>query len=769
MEPVRETPSSASLVFRESTLKKAKTPDKKRGQVSYGVQTDATQPLSAALSRTLKDLLARGSVLYSEARYGELEVMGLEWAERYPAHSAKAWDLVGLARFHTNQFVKAEEAIRKGIEVDPEHIDLWDRLGVVLNRQGRFNEAHAANVKAIALAPRQVHLLTNTANNLGDAKRHDEALSMAERAIKTGGPAKLAVFAYANGLIGVGRLDEGIESYRKLISAEPDWAEAWHNLGGAYNARGRLDDAVHAFRQALRIQPNLAESWNNLGLIFRSRKQDQEALDCFNRAIDLRPDLVDPYINVASLLHGNGRQLTALTYLEHARKLKPTEPVTYMALGGCFQDLSRFDDAVVAFCTALELKPGFNVAFNNLLFALNYHPTLPAEEIFKVYQQFEEINTLIPLGTWNAHSNDRNSARRLRVGYVSPDFSVHPVQNFLEPLLAHHDREQVELFAYADVAASDWMTDRYRTYMDHWCSSTAMSDHELAHRIRTDGIDILVDLAGHTGNNRLQSFSLKPAPVQISWLGYGSTTGMTAIDYFLADGVMMPPGCEALLAETPWRLPHAGFVYRPSEFFPQPTPSPALRNGYVTFGSLSRAVRLNDELIVVWAELLKRVPTSRLVINSRDFKNGEMQDWMLKRFKVLDVDPSRIDVDYESPAWLPMANIDIMLDCFPHNSGTTLIEGLYSGLPVVTLAHRPTVGRLGASLLHSIGHPEWVATDVEEYVRIATDLAAGVQRLAYLRDNLRNDVRQSAAMDELGFARDVEQAYRQMWQKYCAS
>jgi len=769
MEPAWETPPGASLVFRESTLKKAKTSEKKRGQVSYGVSADTKPALSPALSRTLTDLFERSSALYDEARYAELEALGLDWAERYPAHSAKAWDVVGLARFHMNRFVEAEEALRKGLEADPKHIDLWDRLGVVLNRQGRFNEAHDANVNAMALAPKLVHVLTNAANNLNDAKRHEEALVIAQQAIKIGGYTKLALLAHANGLLGVGRLDEGIESYRKLTTADPDWAEAWNNLGGAYNARGRLDDAVHAFQQALRIQPNQAESWNNLGLILRARKQDQEALDCFNQAIDLRPDLVDPYINVGSLLHGSGRQITALSYLEHARKLKPTEPMTYMALGGCFQDLSRFDDAVVAFCTALELKPGFDVAFSNLLFALNYHPTLSAEEIFKVYQQFEEINTLIPLGTWQPHANDKDPARRLRIGYVSPDFLVHPVQNFLEPLLQHHDRQNVELFAYADVTAPDWMTDRYRTYMDHWCSITAMNAHELADQIRADGIDILVDLAGHTAKNRLRTFSLKPAPVQVSWMGYGSTTGMTAIDYFLADGVMMPPGCEPLLAETPWRLPDAGFVYRPSSSFPMPTPLPALTNGHVTFGSLSRAVRLNDELVAVWAELLTRVPDSRLVINSRDFKNDEMQDWMRGRFSALGVDPARLDVGYDTPAWLPMANIDVMLDCFPHNSGTTLIEGLYSGLPVVTLAHRPTVGRLGASLLSSIGHPEWVAADAEEYVQIAMRLAADVPKLAHLRDALREDVKQGAAMDELGFSRNVEQAYREMWQRYCAT
>ena len=655
-----------------------------------------------------------------------------------------------------------------GVRADPRHPDLWDRLGVVLNAMGRFKDAHEANLKALALTPQSSLVLNNSATNLVDAGHHEQALELLSRSLKINPRDHLALLCQGNAYLGLGRLDDGIAAYRKVVAIVPNWPDGWNNLGGALNKRGLSDDAVIAYRQALTLNPNQAESWSNLGGIFRERKQEQEALDCFNQAIDLKPGLAGAYINMGSLLHGIGRPLAALDYFEHARKLAPTDPMVYMGLGGCYQDLGRFDEAVVSYCTALELQPNFDLAFGNLLFSLNYHPSLSAEEIFRMYQDYEAINALVPPGQWQVHKNSLEPNRRLKVGYVSPDFRTHPVQNFLVPLLVNHDREKVELFAYSDMEAPDAMTEQYMGYMDQWRKVDALDHHELAQLIRNDGIDVLVDLAGHTAKNRLKTFSLKPAPVQLTWMGYGSTTGMTAIDYFLGDDALIPAGCEHVIAETPWRLPNAGVVYRPPAGFPMAGASPALQNGFVTFGSLSRSIRLNDTLLDVWAELLRQVPNSRFVINSRDFRSPEMHEWMSRRFASREIDLSRVDIGYSSPAWMPMANIDIMLDCFPHNSGTTLIESLYYGLPMVTLAHRPTVGRLGSSLLSALGRREWIASDSEGYLRIAKNLAADIPALALIRSSLQEEVKRSALMDERGFSSSVEAAYQEMWQRYCS-
>ncbi|QEI07246.1 tetratricopeptide repeat protein [Pigmentiphaga aceris] len=747
-------------------MKKAKAPGKTRGQVSYGQPSAALLATTPTQRRALSELFQRGNALYDEGRYAELEVLGQEWVQRFPQQAAKGWDVIGRARLYLGRLSEAEAALLKGLELDPDNLDIWDCLGVVRNRLGHFSGAHEANMKALAMAPDLPHVLINAAGNLNDSGRYDEALELAERALKHEPLNRLALLVKGNAFVGQDRTDEGIAMYRQVTAIAPDWPDAWTNLGGACNKRGRVDEAIAALQRALELDPNQAISWNNLGLILRDQKRDQEALDCFNNAIDKQPELADPYVNLGTVLQIAGRTLAALEYMEHARKLRPTSPMIYMGIGTCLQDMCRFEEAVVAHCTALELKPDFGAAFSNLLFTLNYHPTLSAEEIFGAYGDYELANALVTPGEWASHANSREPGRRLKIGYVSPDFQSHPVRYFLEPLLAHHGHKDFEIFAYADVAVPDAMTERYRSYMDHWRNVRGLSDHEVADLVRQDGIDILVDLAGHTANNRLKAFSLKPAPIQVSWLGYVSTTGMRSIDYLLSDDALTPPGSEHLLSEIPWRLPSA-LVYRPPADFPEPTPLPALARGHVTFGSLSRAIRLNDDLLDVWAELMRRVPDSHLVLNSRDFRTPEMQDWMRSRLVSRGVEASRLDIDYTSPAWLPMSNIDIMLDCFPHNSGTTLFESLYFGLPVVSLKHRPTVGRVGASALTAVGHAEWIAEDVDGYLQIACDLAGDLPRLAQIRATLREEMHRSAAMDEPGLAHAVESGYRRMWQAYC--
>jgi predicted O-linked N-acetylglucosamine transferase (SPINDLY family) len=294
-----------------------------------------------------------------------------------------------------------------------------------------------------------------------------------------------------------------------------------------------------------------------------------------------------------------------------------------------------------------------------------------------------------------------------------------------------------------------------------------MSDDALSERIRSDGIDILVDLAGHTAKNRLSVFARKPAPVSLSWLGFGYTTGLTAIDYLLTDTASAPEGSEGLFSETPWRLETPDYVYRPAEGMGQVSPLPASTRGHITFGTLTRAVRVNHRTIRVWSEILKRVEGARLVIDSRDFRETTVQDALAEKFAAHGIARERLEIGYHSPPWDVLRGMDIGLDCFPHNSGTTLFETLYMGVPFVTLAGRPSVGRLGSSVLEGAGHPEWIARTEDEYVELAVALASDQVRLAALRCGLRREMETGPLMDEAGFARKVEAAYREMWMKWC--
>jgi predicted O-linked N-acetylglucosamine transferase (SPINDLY family) len=567
---------------------------------------------------------------------------------------------------------------------------------------------------------------------------------------------------------------DALHAMQKATQLLPDDADLLSNLGVTLKNLGELDDSVASFRRALQIKPDFAVAHNNLGNVLQLIGQTDDAVASFRRALELIPDYAEAYSNLGVALEDLGQLDEAEANCRRALELKPEYIEAHDNLGSVLRGLGQLNEAVESFRRALQIKyrgmernSNFAAAYTSLLFTLNYHPDLSGEEIYRVYQEYDALNGILLRPTWRAHSNDRNPKRRLRVGYVSPDFKHHSCRSFLEPLLAHHDKTQVELYAYAELDKDDHMTARYRNYVDHWIPTKGMSNEILAERIRSDGIDILVDLAGHTSGNRLLVFARKPAPVSVSWLGYGYTTGLSAIDYYLTDEVCVPEGSEGLFAEQPWRIATPAYVYRPGSDMGEVSNLPALQRGYITFGTLTRSVRINHRTIRVWSALLKQVPGSRLVIDSGCFKASAMQERMAARFAEHGISRERLEIGFHSPPWDTLSGIDIGLDCFPHNSGTTLFESLYMGVPFITLAGRPSVGRLGSSILHGMGHPEWIAHSEDEYVQIAADLAADLPKLSTLRRGLRLEMEASPLMDEARFARKVEAAYRGMWGKCC--
>ncbi|MDH4098943.1 MAG: tetratricopeptide repeat protein, partial [Nitrospirota bacterium] len=496
---------------------------------------------------------------------------------------------------------------------------------------------------------------------------------------------------------------------------------------------GRLNEAEASYRRALELIPGYAVTHNNLGNSLQGLGRLDEAEVCFRQAILLKPDYLEAHNNLGSVL----------------------------------KDLGRLDEAEASFRRALQINPDYADAFDNMLFTLNYQPNLSAEEIYRVYQEFDATRCMPLRSTWRTHHNDRSPDRRLRVGYVSPDFRLHSCRYFLEPLLAHHDKTQVEVYAYAELIKEDHMTARYKNYVDHWIPTKGMSDEDLAERVRADGIDILVELAGHTAANRLLTFARKPAPVSLSWLGYGYTTGVSAIDYYLTDEISAPPGSEGLFAEKPWRVTTPSHVYRPTEGMGGVNSLPALQRGYITFGTLTRSVRVNHRTIRAWAAILNAVPNSRFIMDSANFSDPITQERMALRFAQYGITRNRLEIGFHSPPWDTLRSMDIGLDCFPHNSGTTLYETIYMGVPYITLAERPSVGRLGSSILHGVGHPEWIAKDEDEYVTKAVELASDVHRLAKIRSSLRGQMELSPLRDEEGFTRKMEDVYRKMWRIWC--
>ena len=499
-------------------------------------------------------------------------------------------------------------------------------------------------------------------------------------------------------------------------------------------------------------------------MVLQNLGKPKDALQSYNKAIDLNPQYAEAYCNRGIPLQELGKQEEALLSFDKAIHFKPDFAQAYNNRGLVLQDLGRLEEAEAAYRRALELKPDHQSCFSNLLFLLNYDPDLSAEDIFAAYTEYEKRFGLPYRDQWRPHTHLPDPNKRLRIGYVSPDFSNHSTRHFLEPVLAHHNHDRFKIIAYAEERKEDALTSRYRDYVDHWVRTNGLSDAELAERIREDGVDILVDLAGHTAKNRLGVFARKPAPVSVSWLGYGYTTGLTAIDYFLTDPVTVPPGNEHLFSETPWRMETPVGTYRPADGMGEVSPLPAVERGWVTFGTLTRSVRINHRTIRVWSEILKQVDNARLVINSRDFHDPAAQQAMADRFALAGIEPGRLDIGFESPPWDLLRSIDVALDCFPHNSGTTLIESIFMGVPFITLADRPSVGRLGSCVLESVGHPEWIACSEEEYIEKTAALAGDLTALSSIRTKLRGELQRSAVMDEKGFARRLEHAYLQMFE-----
>ncbi|MCK7578321.1 MAG: tetratricopeptide repeat protein [Chromatiales bacterium] len=638
-----------------------------------------------------------------------------------------------LALFDQGRYTEAEIRARLWTEQHVDDAFGWKILGAILTTVQRHQEAVSSLRKALDLAPEDAECL----NALGAAFED------------------------------CGRLEEAGVYYARAARQAPGFLAAFYNLAKLLQRLGRLEDARFYYEHALGINPAHLKSLNNLGSLLRDLKRIDEALECYRRALELDSNQPQTLTNLGNLLLSLGELDEALACQQRAAQLQPGHPEILSNLGNALQHLGCLDESLDVYRQALTIKPDDCSIYSKLLFTLNYHPDQSVEEIFAAYQEFDRRFGLPYRTTWRLQVRDRDPERRLRIGYVSPDFRAHSMRHFLEPLLVNHDREHFTLVAYAELAQEDALTSVYRRLVDHWVPTSSLSDEALSERIRADGIDILVDLAGHTAGNRLGVFARRPAPVSVSWMGYGYTTGLSAIDYFLTDEVAVPPGSESLFSERPWRLATPSGTYRPAPGMGEVGPLPALAHGVVTFGTLTRGIRINHRVIRVWSHILQRLPTSRLIIDSKSFVTETAQARLAERFGAYGIERERLIIGYHSPPWDVLRRTDIGLDCFPHNSGTTLVESLYMGVPFITLAERPSVGRIGSKMLVGAGHPEWIAASEADYVDKAVALASDLQRLARLRAGLRAEFEASPWRDEAGFVRRVEQAYRNMWQQWC--
>ncbi|MBV8211035.1 MAG: tetratricopeptide repeat protein [Burkholderiaceae bacterium] len=540
-----------------------------------------------------------------------------------------------------------------------------------------------------------------------------------------------------------GRFEEALACFRQALKLKPDFVELNLNIGLSHQKLGRSEEAIASYRLAL-AQPRVAlQAYNNLGMALREAGRLEEAISNFRLAVALDPSCIEAMHGLGAALLAQGRVAEAISTLRRALALDPSQASVHSAL----------------------------------LLALLYSDTEAPRRVRSEHHRFADRFETPLTSTIVAHANVRDPERRLRVGYVSADFRSHSVAFFTEPVLAHHDRSQFEITCYYNSACEDAVTMRLRAMADRWLPCSTYSDEQLAQRIRADRIDVLVDLSGHTSGNRLLVFARKPAPLQLGWIGYPSTTGLRGIDWRLTDDRVSPPrersesDSDADM-EPLHRLPDVFSCYRPSPNTPDVQPAPALAAGHVTLGSFNNVAKISDGVVRVWAALLQTSPSLHLLLKDRSFADTPARDWMGRRFAAHGVGTDRLTMlaraEAEAEHLRLYGRIDIALDTFPYCGTTTTCEALWMGVPVVTLAGDTFAGRVGVTLLETIGHPEWVARNEGDYIQSVLRVASDVAALNGLRMGLRDSVRGSRLCQEANFTRALESAYRAMWRRWCA-
>jgi protein O-GlcNAc transferase len=731
-----------------------------KGQIEAALasyeQAVAVDPQSAD-SRTSLGFAMSEMGRFDEAHRQLTEAVALD------AASHDAYYLLGSANHALNRNEEAVAAWRGAITRKPDFDLCRSRLIQTLAQSGDLAAAQAVAVEGINASP----LCADMPFLLGSIQmtrgKLDEAVDSFDKAIKIKPDFAQAHQALGEVLKRQGHRAAAIESHRRCVTLSPAEASARARLAAALHDDGQIQAAVSAYQQALALDEHHAESYVNMGLALHQLGRDDDSVASYRKALALQPELHDVHTSLGDTLASLSRLEEAVGAYRQALALRPDDQRATNNMAGTLLTQGKIDMGLELLSRTTAIDEGNVLASGNMLFGLNYHPERSAEEIFAAYVAFDWRFGVRWREGALPHSNDRNAKRRLRVGYVSPDFRRHAAQHFLLPLFDHHDKAEVEIYAYAELLVEDRLTADYKRRADHWIPIAGKTDEQVAALVREYRIDILVDLAGHTTNNRLGVFARTPAPVSVSWLGFGYTTGLSAIDYFLTDETAAPAGSDHLFAERVWRIPTPSYAYRPTSGMGEPGPLPAERRGFVTFGTLTRAIRMNHRVVRVWSQILSRVPGARLVIDSVNYQDAATRDALLASFASQGIGPERVDIGFHSPPWDTLRSIDIALDCFPHNSGTTLFESLYMGLPYVTLASRPSVGRLGSTILEGAGHPEWIAHSEQEYIDKAVALAADLPRLATIRTGLRAQTLASPLMDEPGFARKVETAYREMF------
>lgn len=672
--------------------------------------------------------------LYRDGRYAEVVTLAQAMTHE-AAHDAFGWKLLGPALSRLDRHHDALAAARRAAALSPQDAECHDNLGQVLSDLGRLDESVPCYVQALAIRPDFARANTNLGNALMRLRQTGAAMA----------------------------------AYRRALATDPTLFEAHYNLGNALKELGRHELAAASYRQSLALRGTSAEAHRALGNCLVDLGRLDESLGHFHAALRIRPAYGQAHNSLGNALRQLGRYPAAAEHLRTAVALSPHDADAHNNLGITHKALGQLEPAVASLRQALAIRPDFAKAHSNLLFCLSHDESVTPEALFAEHLAFGDRFEAPWRTSRPGHANTVEPDRALRVGFVSGDLRNHSVARFIGPVLAALDRDALQVWLYSNHAGEDAMTHALRALGHGWRTVAGASDDALAAQIRADAIDVLFDLSGHTAYNRLLTFARKPAPVQVTWIGYPNTTGLRAMDYVLCDRFNAPHGrYEHYYVEKFARLPSSGTF---AAVTPAPAVSalPAQARGFVTFGSFSSAARTGDRVIATWSQVLQAVPGSRLLLGNVSGP-GQAREFA-ERFARHGIAPQRLDFRPFAPLADYLAlhhEVDIILDTWPYSGGTTSNHALWMGVPVLTLLGPARAHCQSAAVMGRLGLSDWVANDVDEFVRLAVRHAGALPALAQLRAGMRARWHAAPLRQPATVARGLERAVRRMWQRWCA-
>ena len=762
----------------------------KEEAIQHARQAEPQFPASADLQLKLGLLLAE-SMQYEDAIVALEKALMIKSSAVIHLNLGKIYGEIG-------QEDKEIAHYKKAIAINPTYAKAYNNLGAALSRKIRHQTATEIAAQELSLGGKKdlesqcqiiqaardcfqiaISLDSEYAeahHNLGILYRAEKRLDLARYHICLAIEINPEESDYWHSLgccyLDLSIADKAVRCFERAIGLDPTSARAYNNLGLAHRLLQNREEAEFAFHRAAELSPDFAEVYCNIGVrLFEQQKYD-DALEHFQEAIRLKPELADAYFYKGLTLSKQSRTQDAIDSYLLAIERKPNFAAAYQSLGGAYLEQCRLDEALENYRKALEVAPGFAAAMSCILMASHYSEKFDPVETFIEHQKWGISYQSQYQSHWRPYANSRTTQRPLKIGYLSGDFRLHSVHFFMSSIYDCHNQEKFQIYCYSNVDQPDTVTEQLSKWATGWRDIHKLSDEKAAKLIREDQIDILVDLSGHTGGTRVHLMALRPAPVQVTYLGYPDTTGMTVVDYRITDSFADPYDVtDSLHTEKLIRMPHSFLCYKPSREAPEIVDPPVVRNGFITFGCCNNPSKITPRVIKLWADVLKAVPHSVLRLKNQRYRDESTRKLFLERIGRHGIPEERVKLEYDRQGfaehYAAYGEVDIALDPFPYNGTTTTCETLWMGVPVITLEGLAHVSRVGVSILRTVDLPELIAQTEQDYIRIASRLSEDIDLLVWIRRTMRERLSQSPLLNGKTFTAFLEKAYILMWEQYC--